>query len=91
MGVNWLIINSLYRDMLKETLELLAIGPRNVWLNASYKTANECLPGGCLVFFPSYKLMGKCWRETGQWSLLNKRKSLFVEPGGGNQRNLGLY
>lgn len=38
-------------------------------------------PGGCLVFFPSYKLMEKLqnrWSETGQWSRLNARKSLFV-------------
>ena len=39
------------------------------------------VPGGCLVFFPSYKLMEKLqnrWSETGQWSRLNARKSLFV-------------
>lgn len=38
-------------------------------------------PGGCLVFFPSYELMEKLqkrWSETGQWSRLNARKSLFV-------------
>ncbi|XP_004301629.1 PREDICTED: Fanconi anemia group J protein homolog [Fragaria vesca subsp. vesca] len=83
---------------------IISTGPHNVPLNSSYKTADEyafqdalgksleeifkSVPGGCLVFFPSYKLMGKLgkrWRETGQWSLLNERKSLFVEPGGGDQ------
>ncbi|XP_024169418.1 Fanconi anemia group J protein homolog [Rosa chinensis] len=80
---------------------IISTGPGNVPLNASYKTADEyafqdalgksleeifkSVPAGCLVFFPSYKLMGKLckrWRETGQWSLLNERKSLFIEPGG---------
>uniref|UniRef100_A0A9I9DEW8 Regulator of telomere elongation helicase 1 homolog n=1 Tax=Cucumis melo TaxID=3656 RepID=A0A9I9DEW8_CUCME len=47
-------------------------------------------PGGCLVFFPSYELMEKLqkrWSETGQWSRLNARKSLFVEPRGGDQED----
>ncbi|XP_050210814.1 uncharacterized protein LOC126661090 [Mercurialis annua] len=55
------------------------------------KTLEEiCMivPAGSLVFFPSYKLMEKLcsrWRETGLWSRLNARKSLFVEPRGGSQ------
>ncbi|GAB2300458.1 hypothetical protein Dimus_034500 [Dionaea muscipula] len=72
-------------------------------LNASYKTADSyayqdavgqtleeicrIVPAGCLVFFPSYKLLDKLrnrWRETGQWSRLNARKSLFVETRGGS-------
>ncbi|CAL5332001.1 unnamed protein product [Camellia sinensis] len=79
-------------------------GPGNYPLNASYKTADKyafqdalgtsleeickIVPGGSLIFFPSYKLMEKLcnrWRETGQWSRLNARKSLFVEPRGGSQ------
>lgn len=39
------------------------------------------VPGGCLVFFPSYKLMEKLskrWRETGQWSRLNSKKPFFI-------------
>ncbi|XP_065880332.1 uncharacterized protein [Euphorbia lathyris] len=46
------------------------------------------VPAGSLVFFPSYKLMEKLcnrWHETGQWSQLNARKTLFVEPRGGIQ------
>jgi hypothetical protein len=50
-------------------------------LGKSLEEIFKIVPGGCLVFFPSYKLMGKLckrWRETGQWCLLNERKSLFV-------------
>ncbi|KAI3518646.1 hypothetical protein L1887_07453 [Cichorium endivia] len=76
-------------------------GRGNYPLNASYKTSEgygfqdalgTCLeeitkvvPGGCLVFFPSYKLMDKLrvrWSETGQWSRLNAQKPVFVEPRG---------
>ncbi|KAL1219740.1 Regulator of telomere elongation helicase 1 [Cardamine amara subsp. amara] len=79
-------------------------GPGNNPLNGSYKTADTysfqdalgksleeictIVPGGSLVFFPSYKLMEKLctrWRETGQWSRLCLKKDLFVEPRGGAQ------
>ncbi|KAG7597747.1 ATP-dependent helicase C-terminal [Arabidopsis suecica] len=79
-------------------------GPSNYPLNASYKTADTysfqdalgksleeictIVPGGSLIFFPSYKLMEKLctrWRETGQWSRLCLKKDLFVEPRGGAQ------
>ncbi|GAA0138642.1 DNA helicase [Lithospermum erythrorhizon] len=81
-------------------------GPGNYNLNASYKTADayvfqdelgesleaifKVVPGGCLVFFPSYKLMEKLcsrWKVTGQWSRLKAQKFIFVEPRGGNQEN----
>ncbi|KAG8388918.1 hypothetical protein BUALT_Bualt02G0175200 [Buddleja alternifolia] len=84
----------------------IANGPGNYPLNASYKTADEyafqdavgtsleeickVVPGGCLVFFPSYKLLDKVstrWQETGQWSRLNAQKSFFVESRGGNQES----
>ncbi|KAF9589216.1 hypothetical protein IFM89_020531 [Coptis chinensis] len=72
---------------------VISTGPGNQPLNASYKTADaydfqeicKIVPGGALVFFPSYKLMEKLcthWRETGQWSRLNAQKSFFVEPRG---------
>ncbi|PSS31181.1 Fanconi anemia group J protein [Actinidia chinensis var. chinensis] len=83
---------------------VISTGPGNYPLNASYKTADgyafqdalgmsleeicKIVPGGSLIFFPSYKLMEKLcnrWHETGQWSRLNAQKSLFVEPRGGNQ------
>ncbi|KAL4579106.1 hypothetical protein LXL04_015241 [Taraxacum kok-saghyz] len=75
--------------------------PDNCELNASYKTSGDyrfqdsvgksleeickVVPGGCLVFFPSYNLMDKLrtrWSETGQWSRLNAQKPVFVEPRG---------
>ncbi|KAL8523702.1 hypothetical protein ACS0TY_013607 [Phlomoides rotata] len=81
-------------------------GPGNYPLNASYKFADEyafqdavgtsleeickVAPGGCLVFFPSYKLLDKVstrWQETGQWSRLNAQKSFFVEPRGSSQES----
>uniref|UniRef100_A0A251UK31 Regulator of telomere elongation helicase 1 homolog n=3 Tax=Helianthus annuus TaxID=4232 RepID=A0A251UK31_HELAN len=77
-------------------------GPNNYPLNASYKTSEahafqdalgtsleeicKVVPGGCLVFFPSYKLIDKLlsrWSHTGQWSHLNAQKPVFVEPRGG--------
>ncbi|XP_030528633.2 Fanconi anemia group J protein homolog isoform X2 [Rhodamnia argentea] len=80
---------------------IVTTGPKNYPLNASYKTAHvyafqdalgktleeifNIVPGGSLVFFPSYKLMEKLcsrWHETGQWSRLSARKTLFVEPRG---------
>ncbi|KAK8646355.1 hypothetical protein V6N13_120144 [Hibiscus sabdariffa] len=83
---------------------IISHGPENYRLDASYKTADQyafqdalgksleeifkIVPGGCLIFFPSYKLMEKLcdrWRNTGQWSQLKARKPLFVEPRGGNQ------
>ncbi|KAK9740170.1 hypothetical protein RND81_03G016600 [Saponaria officinalis] len=86
---------------------VISTGPQHYPLNASYKTADTfafqdavgksleelfpVIPGGSLVFFPSYKLMDKLckrWRETGQWSRLSARKPLFVEPRGGSQEDL---
>ncbi|XP_057811886.1 uncharacterized protein LOC131026127 isoform X2 [Salvia miltiorrhiza] len=83
---------------------VISNGPGNYRLNASYKTADDyafqdavgtsleeickVVPGGCLVFFPSYKLLDKLstrWQETGQWSRLNAQKSIFVEPRGSSQ------
>ncbi|KAG0454368.1 hypothetical protein HPP92_025672 [Vanilla planifolia] len=76
-------------------------GADNCQLNASYKTADSyafqdslgltlekiCknVPGGALVFFPSYKLLEKLrarWCQTGQWSKLNAHKEIFIEPRG---------
>ncbi|KAK9050707.1 hypothetical protein SSX86_030323 [Deinandra increscens subsp. villosa] len=72
-------------------------GPDDYPLNASYKTSEayglqdalgtsleeicKVVPGGCLVFFPSYKLLDKLrnrWSQTGQWSRLNTQKPVFV-------------
>ncbi|XP_068645510.1 uncharacterized protein [Aristolochia californica] len=83
---------------------VISSGPGNYRLNASYKTADgfdfqdtlgasleeicKIVPGGALVFFPSYKLLEKLqsrWIQTGQWSRLNAQKSLFVEPRGNHE------
>ncbi|KAJ7957983.1 Fanconi anemia group J protein-like protein [Quillaja saponaria] len=88
---------------------IISTSPSDYPLNASFKTADgyafqdalgksleeifKIVPGGCLVFFPSYKLMEKLctrWSETGQWSRLKAEKSLFVEPRGGNQDEFEL-
>ncbi|XP_020079975.1 Fanconi anemia group J protein homolog [Ananas comosus] len=80
---------------------VVSSGPGNSHLNASYKHADgyafqdalgasleeicRVVPGGALVFFPSYKLLDKVrarWSQTGQWSQLNAQKPLFVEPRG---------
>ncbi|KAM0942135.1 putative hydrolase [Dioscorea sansibarensis] len=80
---------------------VISCGPGNYQLNASYKTADaygfqdtlgasleeicKIVPGGALVFFPSYKLLEKLrvrWCQTGQWHRLNAKKSVFVEPRG---------
>lgn len=50
-------------------------------LGTSLEEICKIVPGGCLVFFPSYKLMEKLssrWKETGQWARLNARKPIFT-------------
>lgn len=50
-------------------------------LGTSLEEICKVVPGGCLVFFPSYKLMEKLrirWSQTGQWSRLNAQKPIFV-------------
>ncbi|CAH2006606.1 unnamed protein product [Acanthoscelides obtectus] len=41
------------------------------------------IPGGVLVFFPSYPILHACkkiWEESGLWANINKQKAVFVEP-----------
>ncbi|KAM0905107.1 hypothetical protein ACQ4PT_017554 [Festuca glaucescens] len=83
---------------------VLSSGPTTHRLNASYKTADaysfqdelgasieeicRIVPGGALVFFPSYKLLDKLkvrWTQTGQWARLNAQKPVFVEPRGSTE------
>ncbi|TVU10354.1 hypothetical protein EJB05_43878, partial [Eragrostis curvula] len=83
---------------------VLSSGPTNHTLNASYKTADSfsfqdelgasleeicrIVPGGALVFFPSYKLLDKLrarWIKTGQWVRLNAQKPVFIEPKGSTE------
>ncbi|GKF23486.1 fanconi anemia group J protein, partial [Tanacetum coccineum] len=55
---------------------------------ASLEEICKVVPGGCLVFFPSYKLMDKLrsrWSQTGQWKRLNAQKPVCVEPRGAQE------
>ncbi|XP_020576572.1 Fanconi anemia group J protein homolog [Phalaenopsis equestris] len=80
---------------------VVSSGVGNIQLNASYRSADsyafqdslgatleeicKIVPGGALVFFPSYKLLEKLharWHKTGQWSRLNAQKEIFIEPKG---------
>lgn len=50
-------------------------------LGISLEEICKVVPGGALVFFPSYKLLDKLqmrWSQTGQWSNLNAKKPVFV-------------
>ncbi|POM60773.1 DEAD2 domain containing hypothetical protein [Phytophthora palmivora] len=43
----------------------------------------QVIPGGILMFFPSYALMGilkSRWKRTGVWNKLEKHKKMFSEP-----------
>lgn len=83
---------------------VISSGPTKYPLNASYKTADvysfqdelgasieeicRIVPGGALVFFPSYKLLDKMkvrWAQTGQWARLHANKPVFVEPRGSTE------
>ncbi|XP_015696448.2 Fanconi anemia group J protein homolog [Oryza brachyantha] len=83
---------------------VLSSGPTGRRLNASYRTANEhsfqdelgatleeicrIVPGGALVFFPSYNLLDKLqrrWSQTGQWARLEAQKHVCVEPRGSTE------
>ncbi|KAL0352518.1 UNVERIFIED_CONTAM: Regulator of telomere elongation helicase 1 [Sesamum calycinum] len=59
-------------------------------VGSSLEEICKIVPGGCLVFFPSYKLLDKVstrWQETGQWSQLNAQKSFFVDERFHKDRN----
>ncbi|KAL4100579.1 hypothetical protein PRIC1_008370 [Phytophthora ramorum] len=74
-------------------------GPGNVDLISTYKNQQnfqyqdsmgflllqyaQVIPGGILMFFPSYALMGTLkarWQRTGVWAELEKHKQVFSEP-----------
>ena len=49
-------------------------------LGTSLEEICRIVPGGALVFFPSYKLLDKLqvrWSQTGQWARLNAQKHVF--------------
>ncbi|KAG1696128.1 Regulator of telomere elongation helicase 1 [Nymphon striatum] len=74
-------------------------GPDRVTLNSTFKNRNSkeylyslgrsimnisrIVPGGVLVFFPSYKVMEdsvQSWQANDVWNKLNDFKKVFVEP-----------
>jgi len=74
-------------------------GPMGVQLNSSFKTrerieyknelgnvltnVSRVVPGGVLVFFPSYTALADCeaaWKEGNVWDAVNRIKTVFVEP-----------
>uniref|UniRef100_A0A182QAZ7 Regulator of telomere elongation helicase 1 homolog n=1 Tax=Anopheles farauti TaxID=69004 RepID=A0A182QAZ7_9DIPT len=82
-------------------VKVVSHGPDRVELNSSYRNRSNPLyiaslgrtvlslcpviPGGLLVFFPSYPLLNKCsdeWQASGLWAQINRIKPIFVEPRG---------
>jgi Fanconi anemia group J protein len=74
-------------------------GPGNIDLISTYKNQQhfqyqdsmgllllqyaQVIPGGVLMFFPSYALLGILaarWKRTGVWAQLEKHKKMFCEP-----------
>uniref|UniRef100_A0A8W7P0B9 Regulator of telomere elongation helicase 1 homolog n=1 Tax=Anopheles coluzzii TaxID=1518534 RepID=A0A8W7P0B9_ANOCL len=79
-------------------------GPDRVELNSSFKNRSNpeyvaslgrtalslcpIIPGGLLIFFPSYPLLNKCseeWQASGIWGQISRLKQIFVEPRGKDQ------
>ncbi|KAL9696154.1 hypothetical protein quinque_015439 [Culex quinquefasciatus] len=85
-------------------VKIVGQGPDKESLNSSYGNRDNpkyisslgrtilsfcpIIPGGLLVFFPSYPLLNKCqeaWQETGIWAQISRTKPIFVEPRGKDQ------
>lgn len=80
-------------------VKIIGQGSDKVVLNSNFQNRNNkdyimslgrtisalcpIIPGGLLIFFPSYSIMNKCkttWQEEGVWSLIDQKKKIFVEP-----------
>ncbi|XP_049283993.1 regulator of telomere elongation helicase 1 homolog [Anopheles funestus] len=80
-------------------VKVITHGPDRVELNSSFKNRSNpeyisslgrtalslcpIIPGGLLIFFPSYPLLNKCteeWQASGIWAQINRIKPIFVEP-----------
>ncbi|XP_055628054.1 regulator of telomere elongation helicase 1 homolog [Toxorhynchites rutilus septentrionalis] len=85
-------------------VKIVGQGPDKESLNSSYMNRDNqnyiqslgrtvlafapVIPGGLLVFFPSYPLLHKCqesWQESGLWAQISRIKPIFVEPRGKDQ------
>ncbi|XP_053694126.1 regulator of telomere elongation helicase 1 homolog [Sabethes cyaneus] len=85
-------------------VKIVAQGPDKESLNSSYANRDNpkyiqslgrtilsfcpIIPGGLLVFFPSYPVLNKCqesWQESGIWAQISRTKPIFVEPRGKEQ------
>ncbi|GJQ84726.1 hypothetical protein Trydic_g21131 [Trypoxylus dichotomus] len=80
-------------------VKIIPKGPDNEQLNGSYRNRHNTkyiaslgrtiqnfmriIPGGLLIFFPSYPILRLCqeqWQQEGTWSCLNEVKTIFIEP-----------
>uniref|UniRef100_A0A182MAW6 Regulator of telomere elongation helicase 1 homolog n=1 Tax=Anopheles culicifacies TaxID=139723 RepID=A0A182MAW6_9DIPT len=80
-------------------VKVITHGPDRVELNSSFKNRSNpkylsslgrtalslcpIIPGGLLIFFPSYPLLHKCceeWQASGIWEQINRIKTIFIEP-----------
>ncbi|KFB40137.1 AGAP000634-PA-like protein [Anopheles sinensis] len=82
-------------------VKIVPQGPDRVTLNSSYANRNNpeyiaslgrsvlsfcpVIPGGLLIFFPSYPMLNRCveeWQTSGMWAQINRAKTVFIEPRG---------
>ncbi|XP_050076273.1 regulator of telomere elongation helicase 1 homolog [Anopheles maculipalpis] len=82
-------------------VKVISHGPDRMELNSCFKNRSDpryisslgrtalslspLIPGGLLIFFPSYPLMQKCsdeWQAAGIWAQINRIKPIFIEPRG---------
>uniref|UniRef100_A0A182PWK2 Regulator of telomere elongation helicase 1 homolog n=1 Tax=Anopheles epiroticus TaxID=199890 RepID=A0A182PWK2_9DIPT len=80
-------------------VKIISHGPDRIELNSSFKNRSNpeyisslgrtalslcpIIPGGLLIFFPSYPLLNKCseeWQASGIWAQINRIKPIYVEP-----------
>ncbi|XP_052900546.1 regulator of telomere elongation helicase 1 homolog isoform X2 [Anopheles moucheti] len=82
-------------------VKVISHGPDRMELNSSFKNRSNpeyiaslgrtilslcpIIPGGLLIFFPSYPLLNKCsedWQASGIWAQINRIKPIYTEPRG---------
>lgn len=71
-------------DLLTCTIAVFRNNPKYVdSLGRTVLSFCPVVPGGLLVFFPSYGILNACkerWQGSGIWSQINKIKCIFIEP-----------